>query len=116
MAKSILTDVAEYLGFNDEYAPFAKDICALINTELANLVQLGVIARADAIEITDDTTVWSDVLFDEAYLSMAKQYVRIGVKLAFDPPTSAALLDALTSTKDECGWRAKIAVEEKDTP
>ena len=112
MSKPILTDVAKFLGFDDNYAPFADMICMHINSEISKLVQLGVIdAAAGNIEIEDDTVLWSDILPDENRLSMAKTYVKLGVRLVWDPPTSSALLDALKAEKDECEWRAKVAME-----
>ena len=113
-SKSILIDVANYLGMvvADDITPFNDMLCMSINSEISKLVQLGVISAADAdFEIVDSSTTWADILPDEHRLSMAKTYVKIGVKLLFDPPTSSALIEALQREKDECEWRAKVAME-----
>lgn len=111
-SKSVLEDVAKFLGFADGYAPFADMLCMHINSEISNLIQMGVIdPEMSTTEIVDNTTTWADILEDEHKLSMAKTYIEIGVRLVFDPPTSSAILDSLTKRKDEAGWRAKTAVE-----
>ena len=110
-SKSILTDVKEYLGSVEASTPFDSMLLLDIESEISKLIQLGVIeASAFTSSITAETK-WSDVLPDEYRLSMAKTYVKLGVKLVFDPPTSSSLLDALKREKDECEWRAKVASE-----
>ena len=116
-SKKILKDIADYMGYTDYLGilsdddPFHGMLEMHVNSELSKLVQLGVIpAYMFTEDVTTDTS-WADVLPDEHRLSMAKTYVKIGVKLAFDPPTSSALLDSLRREKDECEWRAKVAME-----
>lgn len=110
-SKRILKDIADFLGFAEEPTPFDEMLIMHINSELSKLVQLGVIPSYMFDEDITSETKWEDVLPDEHRLSMVKTYVKIGVKLVFDPPTSSALLDSLKQEKDECGWRAKVAME-----
>lgn len=117
MSNKILDDVLEYVGLQVDESDstpgaFPSQILLNINSELSKLVQLGVI---DVDQFTNDataSTTWADVLENEARLSMAKTYVKIGVRLVFDPPTSSTLMDALKREKDECEWRALVAKEE----
>ena len=110
-SKRILKDIADFLGFAEEPTPFDNMLLMQIDSELSKLVQLGVIpAYMQAMPITPETK-WDEVLPDEYRLSMAKTYVKIGVKLLFDPPTSSALIDSLRREKDECEWRANVAME-----
>ena len=110
-SKRILKDIADFLGFSEEPTPFDEMLIMHINSELSKLVQLGVIPAYMFAENITSETKWDEVLPDEVRLSMAKTYVKIGVKLVFDPPTSSALLNALKDEKDECEWRAKVAME-----
>ena len=117
MSNKILDDVIEYVGLQvdeSDSVPMAFQSQLLLNTnsELSKLVQLGVIPVDRFTNDATANTVWSDVLIDEARLSMAKTYVKIGVRLVFDPPTSGTLMDALKNEKDECEWRALVAMEE----
>lgn len=116
MSKKILADVAEFVGFQvdeneEEIGPFTSQLLLNINSEISKLVQLGVVPpEMFAEEVTSETT-WADILPNESVLSMAKTYVKIGVRLIFDPPTSSALMDAYKNEKDECEWRAWFAAE-----
>ena len=44
---------------------------------------------------------------------MVKSYVYMKVKLAFDPPSSSAVIDSMNRSISEFEWRANMAAEEK---
>lgn len=121
MSKKILNDVAEFCGFQideneEETGPFTSQLLLNINSEISKLVQLGVVDQESFTEEVTSETTWADILSNESILSMAKTYVKIGVRLVFDPPTASALTDAYKNEKDECEWRALVAAEELRRP
>ena len=104
---SILTSIKKLLGISSDYTHFDGDIILQINSALSALTQLGV-GPTEGFEITDATSTWSE-FFDDPRLNLAKTYVQIKVKLAFDPPTSSALIESYNRQLDELAWRLTIA-------
>lgn len=109
MEESILTSIKKLLGITEDYTHFDQDIVLQINSAFSTLNQLGVGPEA-GFSISDASSVWTDFIND-ARLNFAKTFVQIKVKLAFDPPTSATLMDSYNRQLDELTWRLSIVNE-----
>lgn len=103
---SILNSIKKLLGITEEYMHFDKDIVLQINSAFSTLNQLGV-GPEEGFSIEDASAVWSDFINDDR-LNFVKTFVQIKVKLAFDPPTSATLMDSYNRQLDELTWRLSI--------
>lgn len=101
---SILLSVKKLLGMPEEYDAFDQDIIIHVNTVFANLCQMGV-GPENGYSIIDSSATWSDFVGDDKRLEMIKSYTYMKVRLMFDPPTNAALLDSLTRNANELEWR-----------
>lgn len=106
MEESILTSIKKLLGITDDYTHFDQDIVLQINSAFSTLNQLGVGPEA-GFSIQDSSSVWTDFIDDDR-LNFAKTFVQLKVKLAFDPPTSATLMDSYNRQLDELAWRLSI--------
>ena len=106
MEESILTSIKKLLGITDDYTHFDQDIVLQINSAFSTLNQLGVGPEA-GFSIQDASSVWTDFINDDR-LNFAKTFVQLKVKLAFDPPTSATLMDSYNRQLDELTWRLSI--------
>lgn len=104
---SILTSIKKLLGISADYTHFDEDLIIQINSAFSALTQLGV-GPEEGFEIQDATTTWTEFM-DDPRLNFAKTYVQIKVKLAFDPPTSSALIDSYNRQLDELTWRLTVA-------
>lgn len=109
--ESVLEDTKHYCGVPPMYHDFDGDICGAINTQLATLCQLGVILPSNLKYVQNATTTWSEFSIPEQALPMAKQYTKIKTRLAFDPPASGTIRQALEAQAAEIEWRAQFAVE-----
>lgn len=108
--QSILNSIKKLLGLNDAITVFDVDIIFHINTVFANLAQMGVGPKDSdgnniGYRITDANNVWTEFTNDDVLLENVKSYVYIKVKMVFDPPQSAALIDAYNSQAKELEWR-----------
>ena len=103
---SILTSIKKLLGIQEEYTVFDVDIIIHINTAFAILNQLG-IGPNEGFMIEGPNEIWDEYLEDYNH-TMVKSFIFIHVRLAFDPPTSAALLDSMKRTLDELTWRLEL--------
>lgn len=101
---SILTSIKKLLGIEKEYTHFDDDLIMHINSVLSILNQIGV-GPPDGFSIRDDTSVWNDLISDETQLELIKSYIHMKVKLIFDPPLSAALIESTNRTISEFEWR-----------
>ena len=106
MEESILASIKKLLGITDDYTHFDQDIVLQINSAFSTLNQLGVGPEA-GFSIQDASSVWTDFINDDR-LNFAKTFVQLKVKLAFDPPTSATLMDSYNRQLDELTWRLSI--------
>lgn len=104
---SILTSIKKLLGISSDYTHFDEDIIIQINSAFSALTQLGV-GPIEGFAIQDASSTW-DEFIDDPRLNMAKTYVQIKVRLAFDPPTSSALIESYNRQLDEITWRLTVA-------
>lgn len=107
---SILTSIKKLLGIGENDINFDVDILVHINTALAILPQIG-ISNASTIYVEDSSTTWNSLIGNDYRLNLIKTYVYQKVKLAFDPPSSSAAIEALTRSISELEWRINIVVE-----
>lgn len=107
---SILTTIKDMLGIAEEYAHFDSVIIRHINSAFMTLHQLGV-GPKKCFKITSDEQTWYDFLGESEDLETVISYVYEKVKLRFDPPTSAFVVDAMERQSDEDEWRLNVQAE-----
>ena len=107
---SILTSIKKLLGIEAEYTHFDADIIMHINTVLMELTQLGV-GPTEGFIIEDDSAIWDDFISDNLKLQAVKSYIYLNVKLLFDPPLTASVLESMRRMSDELKWRLNVAAE-----
>lgn len=107
---SILSSVKKALGIEEEYTHFDPDIILNINSVLMTLNQIG-IGPSTGFVITDKEDLWADLLGDRIDLASVKTFIYLKVRLLFDPPTSAFLLEAIERLASEMEWRLLVQVE-----
>ena len=103
---SILSSIKKLLGIQESYEVFDTDIIIHINTAFAILNQLG-IGPDEGFMIEGSDKSW-DEFAEGNKQKMAKSFIYIHVRLAFDPPSSTALLESMKRTLDELTWRLEI--------
>lgn len=112
MDESILISIKKLLGPGKEYTAFDPDIIMHINTVFVTLNQLGV-GPADGFSIQDDITTWKDYIDDEKKFNAVKTYIYLKVKLVFDPPLNASILESMKQSANELEWRLNVQAESK---
>jgi hypothetical protein len=110
VSDSILTSTKKVLGITEDYTPFDVDILMHINSVFSTLHQLGIGPTA-GFSIEDATPTWSDFLGDDDRLNSVKTYVYLKVRLAFDPPGTSYLIQAIERQAQELEWRLNIVRE-----
>lgn len=108
---SILTSIKKLLGITEECTDFDTDIIIHINTVLMVLNQLGI--GKEQFQIEDKEAVWTDFI-DNDKVPAIKTYTYLKVRLAFDPPTNAALLESIKESIKEYEWRMNVRIESVD--
>lgn len=108
---SILVTIKKMLGIDDSYEHFDTDIIVNINTIFMMLNQLG-IGPTNGFSIKDKSSIWDDYISVD-YLNMeaVKTYIYLRVRLLFDPPTNAFLVEAIKSQIKEIEWRLNVQAE-----
>lgn len=105
ITQSILLTIKKMLGISEEYHAFDIDVITDINAVFLTLNQLGV-GPILPYAITGDEETWQDFLGEQYdYLAGVQTYVYQRVRLLFDPPTNAFLVDAMRKSCDEFEWR-----------
>lgn len=106
MEDSILASVRNALSIEEDSPVFDREIVPLINTYLMTLEQLGV--GKIGFSVLDESFTWSSFLDNKDQYEGAKTYVITRVRLAFDPPSSAHVANALTDLYKELEWRLAV--------
>ena len=107
--ESILNSLKRPLGLELDYTEFDFDLVLLINGNLMTLSQNGV--GKNGFRITGPDETWSDFLGSFSDMELAKTYVYLKTKLAFDPPATSSVLEAYNKEAEEALWRCRIEVE-----
>jgi hypothetical protein len=108
--ESILKSIKLLLNIMPDCEDFDEQLVMHINTALSDLRQLGV-GPSEGFFITDEADTWDDFIQDFARFHSVKTCVYKKVKLAFDPPPSAAALESLKAQIAEEEWRLNVAAE-----
>lgn len=111
---SILTLIKKLLGIEENIVNFDIDIISYINSVFPVLNQLG-IGPEDGFLITDKTAKWSEYIGDVKNLSNVQTFIFLKVKLLFDPPASAFVLESMERQIKELEWRINIQVDKPPT-
>jgi hypothetical protein len=88
----------------EEDASFDTDIIIHINSVFFILNQLGV-GPETGFFITGTDELWSAFLVEKRDIEAVKTYVYLKVRLIFDPPTSAFVVEAMERQIREFEWR-----------
>lgn len=112
--ESILNSIKKMLGIQADYDHFDPDIIMHINSVFMTLTQLGV-GPPKGFYIEDDTTSWLEFVPELTKLQAVKTYIYLKVRLLFDPPQSAAVLESMNKQIAELEWRLNVAAETKDS-
>lgn len=107
---SILSNVKKILSIDASYKAFDTDIVFHINSVFATLTQLG-IGPEEGFMIEDDSTTWDAYLANDLKLNFVKQYIYLKVRVIFDPPQTAALLEAMNKQIEQLEWRISVQRE-----
>ena len=110
MATSILTSIKKLIGPTEDDTSFDADIIMHINSAFFRLNQLGV-GPSEGFSITDKTKTWEEFLVARKDLEAVKSYVYQKVRLVFDPPQSAFLVEALKESIKEFEWTINVQAE-----
>ena len=112
--ESILTSIKKLLGIGEDYDKFDVDIITHINTAFSILRQLGV-GPKKGFSISGVDDVWNDFIpEDDAQFQDVKTYIYLKVKLVFDPPLSASVIESMKESIHELEWRMNVTAEDKD--
>jgi len=107
MEQSILKSTKKLLNVSPDDDAFDLDIMTHINNAFSNLHDIGV-GPTEGFVIEDESAEWGDFLDpveEKIKLSKAKTVVFLSSRLAFDPPNSGFLKDALEGQLREAMWR-----------
>ena len=107
----ILYTVKKMLGITADYPPFDLDIVTNINMAFFTLHQLGLGPKEGFSITVDSMNTWSDFIGHDRNLEAVKTYVYLRVRMAFDPPASSFVYDAMKAQADELEWRLREQVE-----
>lgn len=110
---SILTSVKKMLGIEELYTHFDADIIFHVNSALMVLNQLG-IGPDGGFSVVDATNTWSDFLGTDTNLEAIKSYILLKVRLIFDPPSSAFVVEVFERQIKELEWR--LVVQKESVP
>lgn len=107
---SILNSVKKILGLDPDYKAFDPDVLMHINTTFATLNQLGV-GPEEGFMIEDDVPTWDAFLGTDPRLNSVKTYVCLKVRMLFDPPQTAHLMEAMNKQAEQLEWRINVQWE-----
>lgn len=108
---SILLSIKKAIVGPPEYTPFDAELIAHINSQIANLYQLG-LDSAKSIVVDGADQLWTDLIpAGDSRLQFVRTYVYARVKMIFDPPTSTAQMQALKDAAAEAEFRISTAVD-----
>lgn len=115
MDTSILNNTKKVLGIALDDDSFDTDVVLQANAAFSILSQLG-LGPAEGFSIEDDEAQWSDFIItnNPTVLDLVKTCIFLRVRLAFDPPQTSFLLQALQNQLAEHEWRLSTLREGVD--
>ena len=115
MEYSILNTIKKMLGLDANYTAFDTDIIVHINSALMTLTQLGV-GSPLGFSITSSLATWQDFIGTATDLEAIKSFVYLKTRLAFDPPATSFVLEAIKAMISEYEWRINVQVDTDPLP
>lgn len=113
MEQSILKSTKQVLHIAEDDDSFDLNVITHINAAFSTLNDLGV-GPDDGFAIESDEEEWADFLPDDkVQLGQVKTLILLSVRLAFDPPQTAFLLEASQRQLAEATSRISIRRENK---
>lgn len=107
---SILADVKKGIGVPEWDDGFDPEIVIFINAALFTLAQLGV-GPPGGISITGSEETWDSIVEGRIDLDAVRTYVILKTRLAFDPPSTSFVIDAINNQISELEWRLNVQIE-----
>lgn len=108
--ESILTSIKKMLGITEEIDAFDEILIMHINSVFMNLTQIG-LGPSDGFSIEDKSNKWSEFIGETSNVEAIKSYIYLKVKLLFDPPANASLVDSYNRQINELEWRLNVEAE-----
>lgn len=106
---SILLSMKKMLGMEPDYTHFDTDVIININSIFMHLQQLGV-GPKEGFSIKGNEQIWGDFV-EEGDLEAAKTFMYLKLRLLFDPPSNAFLVDSMVRQVSEIEWRLNVQAE-----
>lgn len=110
MEENILVSIKDLLGINKEDKAFDTDILININSTFSTLYQIGVGSESHYFLLTGKET-WDEVFAEKDLIDFIKLYTYMKVKIVFDPPTNASVLQAFTEQMKEIEYRILLQAD-----
>lgn len=110
MSTSILTSIKKMLGIEEVDTNFDLEILININSIFMTLNQIG-IGPETGFSIVDKTALWTTYFGAVTDIEAVKTYMYLKVRLLFDPPSSAFVLEAMERQIAEFEWRLMVRVD-----
>lgn len=107
---SILTSIKKQLGILEEYTHFDPEIIIHINSVFSSLRQMGV-GPSEMFIVKNKDDLWEDFIGNKEVLESVKTYVYLKVRLIFDPPASATIVNVFNENIKELEWRLHFSAE-----
>ena len=101
---SILGAIRERVVGSVDEKGFDSDLIMHINSAFADLNDIGV-GPKEGFEIEDDTSEWTEFVEDPVVRNSVQEFVYLSVKLNFDPPANAALLNSTQNRYAKLEWK-----------
>lgn len=111
--ESILTSIKKLLGVSEDCTDFDADIIIHINTAFMSLNQLGV-GPDEGFRVDNKNDTWDTYVTDNDDLEAIKTYIYLRVKLLFDPPLNASIIESFKESIRELEWRINHQAEFKN--
>lgn len=110
MENSILNSIKLMLGVEPSYTQFDEAIIMQINSAFSFLTELAA-GPKEGFQITGSAEQWSDYIADMKQFNDVKTYIFCKVKLAWDPPSSSAIIENYRQLASECEFRITVLAD-----
>lgn len=107
---SILLTMKNMEGINSEDDDFDLSLVNHINGAMFTLNQLGV-GPKDLFVVNGPEQTWGDFLGSDVEFESVKLYIYLKLRLIFDPPSNAFVLDAIKEQVKEMEYRLNSEAE-----
>ena len=112
MKDSILNSIKCYVGVVEVDTAFDQEILMNINSVFSTLNQIGAGPVSGFLLRGADET-WNSAFpdYSNSLISLIKQYTQLKVRVFFDPPSSANVMEAINRQISELEWRINFEAE-----